>query len=385
MLRTNSAIALVAGLIATPALAQVTWTYNDIDADANLELSDVEFEGYSAGLFERYDTDADGFLSDAEFGLLDNDVGPFSSGESFETWDTERDGVLAADEFNAGLFDTYDADDDLGIDETEYAAYGMGEETVGGLDNNVTAGEIISLNEWGYDELYTDGVSVEELLDADVIDATGEDVGDVENVLFGPGGELVSVIVEVGGFWDIGDTHVNVPWSLVETAAWEDGGIMIPLTEEQLADPASYGLFNEDLGYGYGDAGPALNANLDDITDETLVASEEVGQVSGDGIGVVETGPRVWRAPDLIGDYARLRDGDSMINYGYVEDIIVRDGQIAAVLVTPDRGWGTNGDRAYPYYGAGYGWEPGRENYDLPYDRTEADQLGAFDDDRLLD
>ena len=33
------------------------------------------------------------------------------------------------------------------------------------LDNTVTAGEIISLSEWSYDELYTNGISVEELLD----------------------------------------------------------------------------------------------------------------------------------------------------------------------------------------------------------------------------
>lgn len=70
MLRTNSVIAIVAGLIATPALAQTTWTYNDIDADGNLELSDVEFGRYSTELFTRYDADADGLLSADEYAGL---------------------------------------------------------------------------------------------------------------------------------------------------------------------------------------------------------------------------------------------------------------------------------------------------------------------------
>ena len=45
--------------------------------------------------------------------------------------------------------------------------------------------EVISLPEWSYDELYTDGISVEELLDAFVQGPTGEDIGDVENVVSG--------------------------------------------------------------------------------------------------------------------------------------------------------------------------------------------------------
>ncbi|MFZ3584248.1 PRC-barrel domain-containing protein [Loktanella sp. DJP18] len=377
MLRTTTAMTLLAGVLATPVLAQVTWTYNDIDADGNLELSDVEFERYSTELSERYDADADGYLSVDEYAPLEAELGPY-----FSAWDTETDALLDVNEFHAGLYDTYDADDNMFVDEQEFAAYGSVEdgETVGGLNNTVDANEVLSLTDWDYESLYTDGISVERLLDADVISATGDDVGDVENVLFGPGGDLVSVIVEAGGFWDIGDTHVNIPWDIVETAPWDADGIMIPITQEQLEDPEVYGLFDEELGYGY-----AEGSGLNNVTIETIVAEEQLAEVGGDGLGVVETGPRVWRAPDLIGDYARVRDGDALVNYGYVEDIIVRDGQIAAVLVTPDRGWGVTGNRAYPYYGSNYGWSSGAEYYDMPYDRTEISDVEAFDNDMLVD
>jgi sporulation protein YlmC with PRC-barrel domain len=403
MLCTNPFSLRVAALTTTTALllpvasyGQTTWTYSDIDADGNLELSDVEFERYSTGLFERYDADADGVLTSDEYVALEQEMGSFGA-EPFEAWDADRDGGLTADEFNTGLYDTYDSDNSLGINETEYAAYGMGEETVGGMDNTVQAGEVISLSDWSYDPLYTDGISVEALLDAEVIDATGEDVGDVENVLFGPGGELVSVIVEVGGFLDIGDTHLNIPWDMVETAGYTADSIVLPFTEDQLTNVNDYGLFNEEYGYGYdegygeteiglGEEGLGDGVGLDDVTNETVVASEQIGEVGGDGAGVVETGPRVWRAPDLIGDYARVRDGDAFMNYGYVEDIIVRDGQIAAVLVSGDQAYG-GGYRAFPYTGYGYanGWTPGLGYYDLPYDRTDVEALEPFEDDQILD
>jgi sporulation protein YlmC with PRC-barrel domain len=220
--------------------------------------------------------------------------------------------------------------------------------------------DIVALPEWHYDELYAGGLRVEELLDADVNGPTGEDIGDVENVLFSEDGRILSVIAEVGGFLELGDTHVSIPWDMVEAAEWDDG-IEIPVTQESIED---FTLFRDEF----------LTAGD---------AASEVQEVEGDGPGMVGTGPRVWRAYEFIGDYARLRDGDGFVNYGYVDDLIVRDGQIAAVVVSPDVGWGTGGYYAYPYYGYGYGWAPEGEFYDLPYDRAEIGDLEPFDDDAL--
>jgi sporulation protein YlmC with PRC-barrel domain len=221
--------------------------------------------------------------------------------------------------------------------------------------------DIIALPEWDYDELYADGISVEDLIDAEVLGPTGEEIGDVENVIFDTDGKALSVIAEVGGFLDIGDTHVNVPWDQLKIAADGDS-VTIPLTQETIED---YSLF----------ADPVLGAKE---------AATEIEEVGGDNAGVVLTGPRAWRAAELIGDYARLKDGDAWVSYGYIDDLVVRDGQVAAVVVSPDTRWGVPGRYyAYPYYGYGYGWYPGLNYYDLPYDREETSSVEPFDEQKM--
>ncbi|WP_188716016.1 PRC-barrel domain-containing protein [Paracoccus acridae] len=222
--------------------------------------------------------------------------------------------------------------------------------------------EIVPLADWRYDELYTNGISVDDMIGSDVKGPTGDDIGDVENVLIGQDGQVLSVVAEVGGFFELGDTHVNIPWDMVEASKWDDG-IEIPFTQETIED---FTLF----------------------TDEVVTASDatsDVEEVEGDGAGVVDTGRRVWRAGELIGDYARLKDGDGFANYGYIDDLIVRDGKVAAVVVSPDVGWGGGGYYAYPYYGYDHGWNPGSGFYDLPYERDEVEALEPFDIEQIHD
>ena len=71
--------------------------------------------------------------------------------------------------------------------------------------------DIVPLADWRYDELYTDGISVDDMIGSDVKGPTGDDIGDVENVLIGQDGQVLSVVAEVGGFFELGDTHVNIP------------------------------------------------------------------------------------------------------------------------------------------------------------------------------
>jgi sporulation protein YlmC with PRC-barrel domain len=220
--------------------------------------------------------------------------------------------------------------------------------------------EILPLAGWRYDDLYANGISVEDLIGSEVKGPTGDDIGNVENVLFDRDGQILSVVAEVGGFFEFGDTHVNIPWDMVEASRWDDG-IEIPFTQELVED---FTLFTDEM-----------------VT--VTEASSDVEKVTGDGADVVDTGRRVWRAGELIGDYARLKDGDGFTNYGYVDDLIVRDGKVAAVVVSPDVAWGGGGYHAYPYYGYDYGWDPGREFYDLPYEQTEVEALEPVEQEQV--
>ena len=240
----------------------------------------------------------------------------------------------------------------------------------------IDAGRVISLSEWQYEDLYEQGWSAENFIDEmEVYGENGEEIGDVEDLIVDPQGKLLSVVAEIGGFWDIGDTHVSVPWDQVTVNEARDG-ITVPVTEENVDEYDAFAFSGLE--------GSALG--------------EQVAM----GIDDADFQGRAFRLSELIGDYARLRGEQgqkmdpsvdeegvvaeevqpigAMRNYGYVSDVIIRDGRIAATVVDPASAYG-RGYYAYPYYGYDYdyGWEPGDEFYDLPYDEAEVGELGSFE------
>lgn len=195
----------------------------------------------------------------------------------------------------------------------------------------------IDIVSWAQEDLYTEGWTAEQMFDQDVYGANGEEAGEVENLLIGPDGKLQAVIVESGGFLDLGDTHYRVPWEDVQMPA--DGeGLTVPVSAENVE---SYSVFAEDGG-----------------------------AMTAEG----------FRASELMNDYVSLSDYPG---YGMVQDLLFQDGQLSAIIVYPDVGYGVGGPYAYPWYGRGTGWEPGARSYDLPYTRDEIAELGPFDYDRL--
>lgn len=215
---------------------------------------------------------------------------------------------------------------------------------------------IIAVADWNYDQIYANGWSLERLIDdARVFGIEGEEIGDVENVLIGADGKILAVIAEVGGFLDIGDTHVSVPWEQVSFSPALDL-IEVPVNEDNVDD---YSLFGE---WGY----------------YTKTDAEATQVVNDDLL----TGPRVWKASEVLDDYALLT-GD--MAFGYVEDLIfTNDGSLHAVVVEPDAAY-AGGPYAFPYYGYSTGWHPGSPYYALPYGEEEVAVIDTFDFDRLSD
>ena len=82
----------------------------------------------------------------------------------------------------------------------------------------------IDLRQWDYGELYKSGWRAGSLIGADVIGKAGEEIGNVENIMIGPDGKVLSIIAEIGGFLDIGDTHVNIPWKEVQFTSGQESG-----------------------------------------------------------------------------------------------------------------------------------------------------------------
>jgi len=191
------------------------------------------------------------------------------------------------------------------------------------------AADAIDIRTWKLDEAGRTGWSVKKLIGTKAFGPNRKEVGNVENLIFGPDGKVRKLIVTTGGFLGIGDTALAVNWKDVKIGP-DIGYVNTPLTAEGVE---KYGLF-------------------DGMPDQD------------------SKGPREWRATELIGDYVNLKKD---IRYGHVRDLIIsKDGELKAVIVNPDVGYGRYGGYyAYPYYGYGYGWDPGHHYYDLPFGKTD--------------
>lgn len=211
--------------------------------------------------------------------------------------------------------------------------------------------EVVPLHGWSYDELYADAWSTDRMLDEfEVYGEAGEEIGSIENLILGNDGEVLAIIAEVGGFWDIGDTHVSVPFDQVELTRDE---ARIPITEDNVDEYSIFG----DAGFYYEETAENVNVVDDDL----------------------ETPSGVLKATDLIGDYAYLSDN---VRYGYISDLLIRDGRVASVVVNA-AGYGTPGYYAYPYTDSGWGRGVNGWRYDMPYAEGEVSGLDTFDYDRM--
>lgn len=210
---------------------------------------------------------------------------------------------------------------------------------------------------WSYQPLYDRGISVENLFDESrVIDLTGGDIGEVENIIFADSGEALAIIAKIDGFTDKGETYVSVPWSEI-TFSDEWDQVNVPIEEANLAE---YTMFDE--------TGILTRA-------DTAV----VGEVKG--ASDINVGDKVFRAYDLLGDHAYFKN---MGRWGYVNDLVVRDGRIAAVVVqVADQERSRH--YAYPFDEAGEDdFNAGNRRYTPPLNENALAEIEEFDYDRLV-
>jgi sporulation protein YlmC with PRC-barrel domain len=189
----------------------------------------------------------------------------------------------------------------------------------------------VDIQTWDTAYLY-EGWSAEALLQEDVYGAEGDVIGEVEDFIVGPDGNIQKVVVEGGGFLDIGDSHLAVPWDQVERVGTE--GITTPIEDGNLDE---FGLFE----------------NVEDMPAE----------------------PPNFRLSNMLYDYVTA-DG---VGYGTVDDVIFsEDGRIEAVVARPAYGYGYGtGPYAVPYAPGVY--NPYSPYYDTPYAVEELADLRPFD------
>ncbi|MCO6187767.1 PRC-barrel domain-containing protein [Rhizobium sp. L1K21] len=291
------------------------------------------------------------------------------------SWMGMNDGQMSYDQFNNDIFDAVER---MGMSPFEQIA-----DQAAPQNNDYSALEaeqpIIELSKWDPDSLYQDGWNLDAILDKPVFGRDRQEIGSVETLLIASDGRIEALVAEVGGFWDIGDTHVSVPWDEVQFR--QDRSVVIPVTED----------------------------NVDDYNTNQVLSREAVSDNVETNITKSEIGPNVWRTGRFIGDMARTyvmsnvpaEDGadDKSAkenysaaprvtqgphhSYGYVSDLVFKNDKIAAVLIDPFQAQGGEGLRAYPFYGGDYGWTPDATYYDLPYSNKQTAEQPAFNVERL--
>jgi hypothetical protein len=191
-------------------------------------------------------------------------------------------------------------------------------------------------------------------MDRDVSTQDEDDIGSVENMLISDKNQIEALIVQIGGVWDIGDTHVAVPWNEVDVS---NGNIQVPLNADNYDD---FDLFAGENEY---------------ISKSAL---QQTAQVDDE----VDTGSKIWRLSDLVDDYATMGSG---AGYGVVENVLFNDnGQIQAVIVSGSSRDYADGTYAYPFYGYDYGWTPAHDSYNLPYTSDDISDMSEFDIDKYV-
>jgi sporulation protein YlmC with PRC-barrel domain len=83
------------------------------------------------------------------------------------------------------------------------------------------------------------GMSADKLIGADVVNASGEEIGEIEDLVIGPDNKITKAIVEVGGFLGIGSKFVAVDVDQLQANSKGDG-YMSALTKAQLKTNAEY-------------------------------------------------------------------------------------------------------------------------------------------------
>jgi sporulation protein YlmC with PRC-barrel domain len=205
------------------------------------------------------------------------------------------------------------------------------------------------LTSWRYDRVY-EGWYADAVVDRPIYGPHGAEIGSVKNLLLNPRGEIVALIAEVGGFWDIADTHVTIPWHAIERRG---GRVYSPITAETAEN---YGMCAEEY-FTAADVG-----NLDGVNE------------------FFETGPYIWKATALLDDYVVLENGEP---FGYVTDLVFDDaGKLISVVAVQARSdIGRRGVYAFPWDDRG--WEPRFDHYTLRHTAEDIERLPTIDYSRF--
>ncbi|MGP9822255.1 hypothetical protein ACTZWW_19710 [Salinarimonas sp. NSM] len=184
---------------------------------------------------------------------------------------------------------------------------------------------IIPLGELDFEPAAFGLWSGHDLLDADLLGPSGEDIGDVEDILVTTDGWAVAVVVELDAFLEFDEPMLSIPLSVLEILP-EEGAVRAPIEPDAMQ----------------------LYSAFDVRTLTARIVSDQVAAIADDDLDDVVTGAGLFLLEDaLLGEYAPLGDG---ARRGYVHDILfAMEGEVDAVVISATAG--PFDDLAVPWMG----------------------------------
>lgn len=79
--------------------------------------------------------------------------------------------------------------------------------------------------------------ALEEIDDIEIVTADGEEIGEIDDVLIDPSGRVVAVVVETGGFLDIGDRELLFA---LDQLSFRDGDYVTTMTRAEVEAMPEY-------------------------------------------------------------------------------------------------------------------------------------------------
>ncbi len=191
-------------------------------------------------------------------------------------------------------------------------------------------------------------VDAQTLIGMDAVNAEGENIGEVENVVIDADGRVRHVIVGVGGFLGIGEKDVAVAWTDLVVAP-DGGSVTVPFTKDQLAALPAH-VYPDSVGRGTVytfDDDVKVNGYLASERQATAEAAQQTGEAVAETAAGVTTNAAVSataqngtimvanaariQASDLLGADVQTANGESV---GDIDEIwLDANGQVAGVVV----------------------------------------------------
>jgi sporulation protein YlmC with PRC-barrel domain len=183
----------------------------------------------------------------------------------------------------------------------------------------------------------SDAIDANELIGQSIVNANGDTVGEIENVVIDKDGAVKYVIAGVGGFLGVGEKHVAIQWDAL-TITENGEHVVANVTKEQLEALPEHKVpetVKPDTVYSYDDD---IKSNPY-LSDGGIAAapSTDTSSQSADTTGTTESavepaaGMPMLQASDVIGANVKNPDGTSI---GEVSEMIVKsDGSIEGVVV----------------------------------------------------